>query len=76
MKFRAIAGAGGNNNGYMYAYILPDAPAGSITITANEIGYYDAVFVSVIEFTNANASPFDASGRVIFVNMAPRSTLK
>ena len=58
----SYAGAGGNNNGYMYAYILPDTPAGSITITANETGYYDAVFVSVIEFTNANTSPYDASG--------------
>jgi hypothetical protein len=42
-------GASGNGNGYMSAYYLPNAPAGSITITAKEIGYYDSDFVSVIE---------------------------
>ena len=58
----SYTGASGNGNGYMYAYILPNTPAGSITITANETGYYDPVFISVIEFTNTNTSPYDASG--------------
>jgi hypothetical protein len=51
-----------DSNGYMSAYILPNVTAGSITVTANETGYYNSDWVSVVEFTNVSASPFDGSG--------------
>ena len=48
--------------GYLSAYILPNAAAGSITITATETGYYDADWLTVAEYSNVPASPLDGSG--------------
>jgi hypothetical protein len=73
-------GADGNydNYGYMSAYILPNATAGSITITAMQTSYYSPIFISVVEYTGVAASPFDASGtgyiRVYGAASLPSST--
>jgi hypothetical protein len=52
--------AGGS--GYLSAYLLSNAASGNITITATETGYYDPVWISVVEFTNVATSPLDVSG--------------
>ena len=49
------------NNGFESVYLLPNAVAGSITITVNETGYYDPVWLSVTEYTNVATSPLDVS---------------
>ena len=49
------------NNGYESVYLLPNAVAGSITITASNTGYYTPIWVSVTEYTNVATSPLDVS---------------
>ena len=48
------------NNGDEAVYLLPNAPSGSITITASNTGHYTPIWVSVTEYTNVTASPLDA----------------
>ncbi len=58
------------SNAYLSTYILSNAAAGSITITATNTGYYDPIFVSVVEFANVAVSPYDGQGTGTLHNYA------
>jgi hypothetical protein len=53
--------SGSSTYGLLSAYLLPNAAAGSITITANFSGTASS-WISVVEYTNVAASPLDVSG--------------
>ena len=53
--------SGSSTYGLLSAYLLPNAAAGSITITANFSGAAGS-WISVVEYTNVPASPLDVSG--------------
>ena len=57
-----------NASFYLTAAILPNTPSGSITITAKNTSTYTSIWLSVTEYTNVAASPYDTSAHTVLTS--------